>query len=784
MSSYNEADTRAKLIDPTLRTRGWTEEMIGREVTAGEIVALGEGKTRRKNGRIDYVLKAKVNTSSALVTIALIEAKAQHLPPGHGLEQARGYARRMNVSFVYSSNGHQFVEYDALTGLTSVPQPLAEFPTPVDLKRRYEERMGFDLEDTEAAPLLVKYPLGSTPRYYQDAAIRATLEHLAQKPLPPRALLTLATGAGKTFIAAQLLHKLAQSEGHLGRALFVCDRDELRTQALSALQAVFGNDAAAANGSNPQKNARVVVATYQTLGVDGEPGEVESFLTRNYPENYFSHIIIDECHRSAWGRWSAVLTRNPAAVHIGLTATPRRLILPEKTEEGAADLRIQADNLRYFGEPVYEYTLGQAMEDGYLAACEILQETVSLDPTGLTREEILAHGPLDARTGAVAEEDSVRQHYSRTQFEQQLLLPDRVAAMCSSLFRHLLTNGGGPLQKTIVFCARDSHAQAVTAELNNLYAGWALANKQARKEPYAFQCTHSSGRERLAEFKGSESQCFVATTVDLLSTGVDVPQVRNIVFFGYLASPIRFSQMVGRGTRLAPGKELFRIYDYTNATRLFDVDTAQRLRSRKGDKSGSGGDLPIPPPLLTVGGFTVTTAPAGHLILVNSDDDAARPVPVEEYRQRLREGLLTLAPTADDLRGAWCHPTHRRELLAALPYGLGAPRIVQRLDELDACDLYDVLARLGYGHKTRTRYERENLFALTQAPWLDAMPPATAKVLEQVVHLFGLEGIDSLESTQLWSVPEVAKAGGLNALKLVGKPAELLTETKHRLLVA
>ena len=344
--------------------------------------------------------------------------------------------------------------------------------------------------------------------------------------------------------------------------------------------------------------------------------------------------------------------------------------------------------------------------------------------------------------------------------------------------------GAGPLQKSIVFCARDAHAQAVAAELNNLYAGWCRAQKQPRKDRYAFQCTSTGGRELLAEFKGSESQCFVATTVDLLSTGVDVPQVRNIVFFGYLTSPIRFSQMVGRGTRLAPGKELFRIYDYTNATRLFDVDTAQRLRRKQPAGGTAGGEPPTPAPLLTVAGFAVTTAPAGHLILVNSDDDAARPVPVEEYRQRLRDGLLTLAPTVEALRGAWCHPTQRRELLAALPYGLGAPRIVQRLDELDACDLYDVLARLGYGHKTRTRYERENLFALTQAPWLAAMPAPAANVLGQVVHLFGLEGIDSLESTQLWSVPEVAKAGGLNALKLVGKPADLLTETKHRLLVA
>jgi type I restriction enzyme, R subunit len=781
MPTYNEADTRAKLIDPALFKREWTENMIGREVTAGEIVSLGGGQTRRKAIRVDYVLKAELNKSSALVTIALIEAKAEHLPPAHGLEQALTYARRMNVSFVYSSNGHQFVEFDAETGQTTKPRPMSEFPTPKELKRRYEGQQGFDLEDDEAAPLLVRYPPGSHPRYYQDAAVRATLEHLAQGR--PRALLTLATGAGKTFIAAQLLFKLAEA-GHLTRALFVCDRDELRTQALSALRAVFGTDAAAASAGQPQLNARVVVATYQTLGVDGAEADA-SFLTKYYPENYFSHIIIDECHRSAWGKWSAVLTRNPAARHIGLTATPRRLIIPENAEaEALQDLAIQADNLRYFGEPVYEYTLGQAMEDGYLAACEIIRETVSLDPVGLAREDILAKNPTDARTGLTADPDEVRQHYSRNQFEQQLLLPDRVAAMCTSLFRHLLDTEHGPHQKTIVFCARDSHAQAVAAELRNRYAAWCQQHGHRPKADYAFTCTFSGGREHISNFKGSESSFFIATTVDLLSTGVDVPAVRNIVFFGYLASPIRFSQMVGRGTRLAPGKELFRIYDYTNATRLFDVDTAQRLRRKQSTEGAGPGPTPPTPPLLTVAGFTVTTAPAGHLILVNSLDDQARPVPVDEYRAQLREGLLKLAPDVETLRAAWCGRESREDLLAGLPFGLGAPRVVQRLDELDACDLYDVLARLGYGAKTRTRYERENLFHLTQAPWLNAMPRPAAEVVLQLTHLFGLEGIDSLESTNLFQVPRVAKAGGLDALKLAGKPLAILTETKSRLLAA
>ena len=188
--------------------------------------------------------------------------------------------------------------------------------------------------------------------------------------------------------------------------------------------------------------------------------------------------------------------------------------------------------------------------------------------------------------------------------------------------------------------------------------------------------------------------------------------------------------------------------------------------------------------MLTVAGFTVTTAPAGHLILINSLDDQARPVPVDEYRAQLREGLLKMAPDVSALRLAWCGRETRETLLAGLPFGLGAPRVVQRLDELDACDLYDVLARLGYGAKTRTRYERENLFHLTQAPWLDAMPKPAANVVLQLTHLFGLEGIDSLESANLFQVPDVRKAGGLDALKLAGKPLAILTETKSRLLAA
>ena len=246
---FNESDTRAKLIDPAIHTCGWTEDLVSREQTAGAIEIVNGKPRQQARGKVDYVLRVKVNPGTQPVAMALIEAKAESLPPTHGLEQAKAYAacKRMNVPFVFSTNGHLFVEFDRTTGMTSKPCPLSEFPTPAALRARYEARAGFSLEDPAARPLITRYAGGeATRRYYQDAAIRAVFEKIARCARtgePKRALLSLATGSGKTFIAVQILKRIADA-GQLQRALFVCDRDELRTQALTALQNVFGADAA------------------------------------------------------------------------------------------------------------------------------------------------------------------------------------------------------------------------------------------------------------------------------------------------------------------------------------------------------------------------------------------------------------------------------------------------------------------------------------------------------------------------------------------------------------
>ena len=788
----NEADTRAKLIDPAMYRRGWSEEHISREVTAGGIDLIGDNKAaRRKNGKVDYLLRVKVEGGAQPVALAVLEAKKESLMPGHGLEQAKAYGKceRLNVQFVISSNGHQFVLFDRYSGLTADARQMEEFPSPDELRARYEQAQGFSLNDEAAKPLLQPYAGGEGGRrYYQDAAIRAVFEKLARcekKGEPKRALLSLATGAGKTFIAVNTLKRLSDA-GQMTRALFLCDRDELRTQALGAFSNVFGADATEVyrkpDGTNNAKNARIHIATYQTLGVDSDEGDA-SFLTTFYSENHFSHIVIDECHRSAWGKWSQVLKRNDKAAHIGLTATPRKLSVDEYTKEAEQDKALTANNLKYFGEPVYQYTYTQAVEDGYLAACEIQKGRVNIDEKGMTLEQIMAREPRDARTGELMTTADVQEHYTSASFEDKLMLPDRVDAMCRDLFHYLL-DSGGPEQKTIIFCARDSHADAVAVKLNNLYAKWCADNSRVRLDMYAFKCTaESAGNDQLPDLRASTRSHFIATTVELLTTGVDVPIIRNIVFFKYLKSPISFYQMVGRGTRLHPESQklMFRLYDYTNASRLFGEEfITAPMRERE---EGGGREDGDPPRIITVQGIDVHVTPAGHLIVAEVDG-VAKPIPVEEYRQRLAARLLQQVRTLDDFRQQWVDPPEREELMHLLLSSGCSPSVVQLVDAMEAYDLYDVLAQLGWGALPRTREDRFGAFRFKHEQWLEALPVNAREALMALAQAFATEGTDGLENPRIFQTPAVQKAGGIGALQQAGDPFELLKETKNRMFAA
>ncbi len=788
---YNEADTRAKLIDPALHDRQWIEVVkeeqrathgeIHREQSAVRIEILDGKPIKRGRGRVDYLLRAFAAEHEYPLTLAFVEAKKEALPPTQGLEQVKEYARRYAVKFVYSTNGHQFVEYDTMTGKTSDPRLLAEFPTPVELRDRYFAALGLDPAAPEVLPLATAYSVaGDRPRYYQDAAVRAVLERAVlamQGKEKKRALLSLATGAGKTSIAVGILQRLSDG-GQLKRALFLVDRDELREQALARFHNVFGSDVKivreAADGTNEAKNARIHIATYQSLGIH-EEGDA-SFLRKHYPENHFSHILIDECHRSAWGTWSEVLTRNPEALQIGLTATPRQLTGTQ------VDLQITADNVKHFGEPVYEYSLAQGIEDGYLAPCEIKQGRVTIDEKTLIKKEVLGHKAKRVDTGVKAKAHEVRDVYLAKDYDAKLQIPERVAAMCEDLFKYLLETGG-PEQKTIIFCAADAHADRVAVHLNNLYADWCKANGRARAEPYAFKCTAmSSGNRMVEDLRGSMSSWFIATTVDLLSTGVDVPCVRNIVFFRYLESAIVFHQMVGRGTRIdeTSGKLMFRLYDYTNMIRLFGKNFITPPPRPGGGGDGGGDD---PEPTLIAGGFNVQVKRGGHFVLGEKD---GKPVPIEyeEYKRQLAERLKHEAANLDEFRARWIKPPERQSLMDALVASHSSPKVIQMVDAMYDYDLYDVLAALGYKLNPRTRLDRSLAFRFKNEQWLEALPSPAKGVILGIAGQFEKNGTEALENREIWRIPIIQKAGGLSALRALGKASDILQDTKSRLFIA
>jgi type I restriction enzyme R subunit len=273
--------------------------------------------------------------------------------------------------------------------------------------------------------------------------------------------------------------------------------------------------------------------------------------------------------------------------------------------------------------------------------------------------------------------------------------------------------------------------------------------------------------------------------VDLLTTGVDVPCVRNIVFFKYLRSPISFYQMLGRGTRLDPptGKLMFRVYDYTDATRLFGEEFISRP-PRTGGGGGEGPEPPPPPePTLVVEGFEVHITPAGRYIVADVDGKAM-PIPVEEYKARLAARLVQEARTLEDFRQRWIDPPARRELLDTLVRAGWSPTLVQQVEEKQDYDLYDVLAELGWGMNPRTRRDRALAFTYKHEDWLNRLPRDTGRAIRALASQFERGGTEELENPQIFQTPEVRAAGGLAALQAAGNPRELLIETKQRMFAA
>ena len=593
--SLNETDTRAYLIDPKLEAVGWGREQVRREhfyrrdvqYTAGRIILHGERAHHREGRKIDYLLRY-----TDAFPIAVIEAKEEALPAEAGLEQAKSYAHDLTVPFAYTTNGHQIIEYDFFTNTS---RELTTFPNPDELWGRWVANTGltettnfhrvaqaralYNLDDTAARrlnPLLHPYCpesiTGKNVRYFQESAIGQIIQRVMRGQ--KRILLAMATGTGKTFTAMQLTWKLVKS-GWLqrqhpdrpGRILFIADRVVLRDQAynvFSPFSSEGSDPRSLVEGHPPLLTRDLYFGIYQSLWIENENGKR---LYELFPQDFFDLVIIDEAHRSGFGTWQEILKHFGNAVHLGMTATPKRTDNVDTYEYFCMDepeILLEPDNpTKGTRQPAaFEYSLGQGIEDGFLATYKVHRVHTTIDQSGLCLHDAVEQGA----EVFIPEGADERDLYTTPQFEREITLPDRTRTMVSHLVG--LLHRFGPTEKTMVFCVDIAHAQLVARLLNDAFSPLGVS-------PYAVPIVSEEGQAPvwLQQFQDSDHPTpVVATTAELLSTGVDVPSCRNIIFMKTLSSPVLFKQIIGRGSRVDPAtdKLWFRIIDYTDATRLFD----------------------------------------------------------------------------------------------------------------------------------------------------------------------------------------------------------------------
>jgi type I restriction enzyme R subunit len=529
----NEADTRVKLIDPKLHESGWPENKIQRDrvIAPGKIL---DEKGTRKKGRIpDYILLH--NTSP----IAVVEAKDEGKSALDGMQQAKEYSEDLDVLFAYSTNGHQIEEFNFVSNKQLTIQ---NFPTPGSLWNRY---IDYSLKGIKVKvnPLETPYYYisgGKRPWYFQDAAIKKTIEAILTGK--KRILLTMATGTGKTYVAFQIVWKLLKS-GYFCRVLYIADRIFLRDQAYNEFSPFEDARDVIEEGKAP-KTRDIFFTMYQSI----YSGEEAKRLYQEYPPDFFDLVIIDECHRSGFGTWYEILNYFSNAIHLGMTATPKR------------DDNI--DTYAYFGEPVYSYSMGKAIEDGFLAPFQIYRVFTNIDRDGLHIKDALYQGAQIY----VPEEADLKEIYTLEDFEREIVLPDRTEKICEHLANLLRTFG--PMQRSMVFCVNMEHAAQVAKELQNRFS-------YLGHPDYAVRIVSEERHVKSVYERFSDSDKplpVIATTVDLLTTGVNVPSVQNIILIKPIASKVVFHQIIGRGSRIdtLTNKYFFRIVDYVNATRLLD----------------------------------------------------------------------------------------------------------------------------------------------------------------------------------------------------------------------
>lgn len=747
----NESETRAELIDPKLKACGWgvvEDSKVLREysITAGKIQT-GGGRGKREIA--DYVLVYKG------IKLAVVEAKSDELEVGEGVMQAKKYAEKLGLETTYSSNGKAIYQICMKSGQEGV---VTNFLTPQELWDKTYSQQNNWREKFANVPFEDKS--GSWQlRYYQEIAVQRTVEAIAQNK--DRILLTLATGTGKTAISFQIAWKLFQTRWNLKRdgsrrprILFLADRNVLANQAWSAFSS-FPEDALVRIKPSEIKkekrvptNGSIFFTIYQTFmsGTDAE-GKASPYFGE-YPKDYFDLIIIDECHRGGAndeGNWRGILDYFSPAVQLGLTATPKR--------------KENADTYRYFGEPIYVYSLKEGINDGFLTPFKVKRIKTTLDDYRYTSDDTLIEGEI--------EEGKL---YEEKDFNRTIEIVERESKRVKVYLDDANQN-----EKAIIFCANQGHA-ALIRDLVNQYA--------KSKDPfYCVRVTANDGDEGevfLSQFQDCDNLLpTILTTSQKLSTGVDAKNIRNIVLLRPVNSMIEFKQIVGRGTRVFDGKEFFTIYDYVDAYKHFS-DPEWDGEPIEPPTGGTIESTPIPPKEPKV-----ETGPPGepspkkpkikvklrngkereiqHMISTSFWSADGKPISSEEFLNNLFGELPKLFKDEEELRKLWGNPLTRKILLENLD-AAGFPKddllTLQRLVDMEKSDLYDVLEYVFNGdyiamtREARAKAAEATIFALLNDKQKEFISFVLSKYIETGVEELDQEKLPILLTNKYQSLED------------------------------
>ena len=750
-----EADTCRRYVIPKLRDAGWTDDQIREQkyFTDGRIIVSGRKHVRKPGKKADYLLHYRPD-----YRIAVVEAKAAYKKAGDGLQQAMEYAEILGLRFAYSTNGHGVVEHDYTTGRQQV---LEGFPSPAELWGRLRAAEGL-VNDELAKDLLFPFnrelrnPDGSikTPHYFQQIAIHRAVQAVLQGR--PRILITMATGTGKTFVAAQIVWQLWKTK-RKSRILYLVDRSILVDQPLIREFSIFG-DAVWKIQGEAKKGREIYFALYQALAED----ETRPGLYKEYPSDYFDLIIVDECHRGSAAdesRWRQILEYFHPATQIGMTATPLR----EETR----------DTYRYFGNPIYTYRLGQGIEDGFLAPYRVHRIVPSVDATGWRPDQ----GQLDRFGREIP--DGV---YETKDFERVVSILSRTDVVAQHLTAYLRRTDR--FAKTMVFCVDQEHAEDMRAALHK-------ANEDLTQQytHYVARVTADEGkvgRGHLDDFVDPERDVpVILTTSKLLSTGVDAPTCRNIVLFKPIGSMVEFKQIIGRGTRLYTDKDKlwFSILDYAGATRLFADPTFDGEPEQiKVETIYPPGEEQGPPPKVEevpewegsecehVAADEPEETPHrkyyvdGVDVLISAEmvyelDSSGKRQRVVKYTDYTRDQVRQLYPTPVELRTGWMDAEHRSAIIWALAdRGIDFATLAEATKQPDA-DPFDLLVHVAWNAPLRTRRERAERVRKEKKDFWDRYTPQARVVLNDLLDKYTDHGVTQLDDLQILEVPPLSEHG-------------------------